>query len=152
MRPMPNDSPLLVDDSLWPLLFVQIRGAVSLERFEEYLVQRGAYLERREKHVMLFDMRHAPMLPSEHRQRQSEWLKQQSLLIDAHVLGHAIVITSPLLRLMLSTFQKVRPRNGLHLVTPRLDDAARWCLNLLEEVGCNPPTERIEAYFGLKPR
>lgn len=46
----------------------------------------------------LFDMRHAPMLPSELRQRQSEWLKQHSPLLDSKVLGQALVITSPLLR------------------------------------------------------
>ncbi|MFY0522115.1 hypothetical protein ACN28I_02535 [Archangium gephyra] len=148
---MSNNDPLLLDDSLWPLLIVQIRGAVPFARFEEYLVQRLAYLERQQKHVMLIDLRHAPMLPSEHRRLQSEWLKQHEHQLDAVVLGHAIVITSPLVRLMLSTFQKARPRSGLHLVTPRLDDAARWCLEVLEEAGCNPPTERIKARFGLTP-
>ncbi|WP_143177238.1 hypothetical protein [Cystobacter ferrugineus] len=151
---MPNDTPspsLLVDDSLWPLLIVQLRGVVSLAHLEEYLVRRLTYLRRQEKHVVLFDMRHTPMLPSEVRQRHSEWLKQHAALIETRVLGHALVVTSPLLRLMLSTFHKVRPRNGRHLVTPHLNDAARWCLGVLEESGGNPPTQRIEAHFCLTP-
>lgn len=150
---MPNETPstsLLVDDSLWPLLIVQQRGTVPLEQFEEYLARRLSYLRRPEKHAVLFDMRHAPMLPSEIRQRQAEWLKQHGSLVDTQVLGHALVITSPLLRLMLSTFHKVRPRNSRYLITPHLNDAARWCLNVLEESGSNPPTQRIEAHFGLK--
>ncbi len=155
LQSMPNDPSshfLLVDDALWPLLFVQIRGAVPLVRFEEYLAQRLTYLQRQEKHVILFDMRYAPMLPTEHRQRQSEWLKQHASLIDTQVLGHAVIVSSPLLRLMLTTFRKVRPRNGLHLVTPHLNDAVRWCIKILEEAGSTPPTERIEAYFGLNLR
>jgi hypothetical protein len=142
---------LLLDDSLWPLLVVQFQGTVPLARFEEYLAQRLTYLQRPEKHVILFDMRHAPMLPTEHRHRQAEWLKQHSSLLDTQVLGHALVITSPLVRLMISTFHKVRPRNGPHIVTPHLNDAARWCLNVLEEAGSHPPAERIEAHFGLNP-
>ena len=100
---MLNTSPspsLLVDDAFWPLLIVQFQGTVSLPRFEEYLAQRLTYLQREEKHVILFDMRHAPMLSSELRHRQSEWLKLHSALLDSKVLGHALVITSPLLRLI----------------------------------------------------
>ena len=150
---MQNDIPspfLLVDDSLWPLLVIQLRGVVPLAHFEEYLVRRLTYLRRQEKHAVLFDMRHAPMISSEVRQRQSEWIKQHTALIDTQVLGHALVVTSPFLRLMLSTFHRVRPRNGRHLITPHLNDAARWCLGVLEESGGNPPTQRIEAHFGLK--
>jgi hypothetical protein len=151
---MPNDTPspsLLVEDFLWPLLIVQPRGAVPLAHFEEYLVRRHTYLRRQEKHVVLFDLRHASMPLSEVRQRQSEWLKQHAALIETQVLGHALVVTSPFLRLIISTFHKLRPRNSRLLVTPHLDDAARWCLDVLEESGSNPPTQRIEAHFGLKP-
>jgi hypothetical protein len=151
---MLNVSPspaLLVEDAFWPLLVVQFQGTLPLTRFEEYLEQRLSYLQREEKHVIIFDMRHAPMLSSELRQRQSEWLKQYSHLLDSKVLGHALVITSPLLRLMISTFHKVRPRNGPHIVTPHLNDAARWSLNILKEAGLQPPTGRIEAHFGLSP-
>jgi hypothetical protein len=147
---MQNDSsPLVVDDSLWPLLIVEIRGTVPLARFEEYLAQRLTYLQRPEKHVTLFDMRHAPMLSSKLRHLQSEWLKQHGALLDAQMLGHALVITSPLLRLTMSTFLKVRPRNAPYLVTPHLNDAAHWCLEALEEAGSNPPADRIKAHFGL---
>ncbi|MFY0563168.1 hypothetical protein ACN28E_04940 [Archangium lansingense] len=150
---MQNDSsPVVVDDSLWPLLIVQIQGTIPPTRFEEYLAQRLTYLQRPEKHVTLFDMRYAPMLSSELRQLQSEWLKQHATLLDTQMLGYAMVITSPLLRLTMSTFLKFRPRNAPYVVTPRMDDAARWCLNMLEESGSHPPAERIRAHFGLKPQ
>jgi hypothetical protein len=42
------------------------------------------------------------------------------------------------------------PRNIRHLVTPQLNDAARWCLDVFEESGSNPPTQCVEAHFGLK--
>jgi hypothetical protein len=154
VTPNLNASPspsITVDDSFWPLLTVQIRGTVPLAHFEEYLAQRLTYLQRSEKHVTLFDMRYAPMLSSDVRQRQAEWLKQYGSLLDAQMLGHALVITSPLLRLMMSTFLKVRPRNAPYLVTPNLSDAARWCLKALEEADSNPPAERIKAHFGLNP-
>lgn len=150
MTPLSNDSPsIIVDDSLWPLLIVQMRGMVPLARFEEYLAQRLTYLQRPERHVTLFDMRHAPMLSSELRQRQTEWLKQHASLLDTQMLGYAMVITSPVLRLMMTTFLKVRPRNAPYIVTPHVNDAARWCLTALEEAGIHPPTERIKAHFGL---
>lgn len=147
---MSNDAPsIIVDDSLWPLLIVQMRGTVPLARFEEYLAQRLTYLQRPERHAALFDMRHAPMLSSELRQCQTEWLKQHASLLDAQMLGYAMVITSPLLRLIMTTFLKVRPRNAPYIVTPHLNDAARWCLTMLEEAGSHPPSERIKAHFGL---
>ncbi|WP_147333207.1 hypothetical protein [Archangium gephyra] len=150
-----NDSPapsITLDDSFWPLLTVQIRGAVPLASFEDYLAQRLTYLQRPEKHVTLFDMRNAPMLSSDVRQLQAEWLKQHGALLDAQMLGHALVITSPLLRLMMSTFLKVRPRSHTpYVVTPNLSDAARWGLKVLEEAGSTPPAERIKAHFGLTP-
>jgi hypothetical protein len=151
VTPVSNDSPSIsVDDSLWPLLIVEIRGTVPLARFEEYLAQRLSYLQRPERHVTLFDMRHTPMLSSELRQCQTEWLKQHASLLDTQMLGYAMVITSPFLRLMMSTFLKFRPRNAPYIVMPHLNDAARWCLTVLEQAGSSPPTERIKAHFGLE--
>ena len=132
VTPVSNASaPLIVDDSLWPLLIVQIRGTVPPARFEEYLAQRLTYLQRPERHVTLFDMRHAPMLSSEIRQLQTRMTEPHASLLDSQMIGYAMVITSPFLRLMMSTFLKVRPRNAPYIVTPHLNEAARWCLTAL---------------------
>jgi hypothetical protein len=140
------------DDSLWPLLVVKFSGAVSNAQIEEYLAKRGSYLARRQKHVLIYDTASFRVLTNEQRQRQINWLKERAALLKETSLGSALVITSPVFRLVLSIVLQFSQAGTVYHTARSLPDAASWAAARLVDAGMPMEAQRVRAHFGLVPK
>lgn len=131
------------DDSLWPLLLSRFEGQVSDEAYEEYLRKGAAYLQRGEPYVSVLDMVRLALPTPHQRQRQFEWLRQHGPLMRERVLGCAFIVTSPLIRLTLSTIFHVMPMPTPYVAVSDMTRAVAWATSRLTEAGYPEAAARI---------
>lgn len=141
---------ILVDDSLWPLLVSRYSGAVSDEHFDAHLRRCTAYLQRGEFYVSVLDMGKLRLPTSDQRKRQTEWMKANGRALGEQLLGSAFVITSPIIRLGLSTLFYLVPPTSPYVVVPDLDAGVRWGLQRLEAGGRAEEAHRIRERLGFQ--
>ncbi|MFY0575222.1 hypothetical protein ACN28S_13355 [Cystobacter fuscus] len=84
---MDSRTSILVDDSLWPLLRVTFPSVITNEQHKDLLERRLFYLQRRERHVSLIDMRQLRSLTFEQRELQAAFLRQQEDLMNQWSMG-----------------------------------------------------------------
>lgn len=137
------------DDSLWPLLVVRMSGTPTHSQFEEYLAARGSFLERGEKHVLVYDAARFNVLSNEQRQRQVEWLKEREAVRRDLTLGSALIITSPLVRLTLNIVRYFNPTTTPYFVASSMDEAVKWAAARLDEAGLHEQARRVRESHGL---
>jgi hypothetical protein len=140
-------SSITFDDSHWPLLIIRFVGTPTLEQFDLYLRRRASYLLRGEPHVSISDVRASTIFATEFRQRTAVWLQEHGPIFERTVVGTAIVITSPILRLMVSTLLRLRPQSVPYALVATTESGARWCADQLEETGFITTSERIREQF-----
>jgi hypothetical protein len=138
------------DDSHWPLIITRLQGAATDEQCEEYLARGTAYLQRGELYVSIIDMSQLAMPTAAQRQRQTEWLKEHEVLMRQHLLGCALIVTSPLIRLVLSTTFHIIPMPTPHVVVQGLAEAVQWTTARLAEAGLREAAERIRHDLGAE--
>lgn len=131
------------DDSLWPLLLSRFEGAASDEQYEEYLARGTDYLLRGDRYVSVLDMVRLSVPTASQRHRQAEWLKRNEALLGQRFMGCALVITSPFVRVALSTVLHLRPLPSPYTVAANLGQGVTWATNLLEKEGFTEAAERI---------
>jgi hypothetical protein len=136
------------DDSHWPLLISRFQGAATDAQYEEYLARGTAYLQRGEPYVSIVDMSQLAMPTAAQRQRQTEWLKAHQGLMRERLLGCALIVPSPLIRLVLSAVFHIIPMPTCYVVIPDMAEGVRWTTALLAEAGLEEATERIRRDFG----
>jgi hypothetical protein len=139
------------DESLWPLQLVRFVGSFTPQQYEDYLAQLLATLQRGEMFIHLPDLTQLAASTSEQRRRQAEWLREHESLMRERMLGLAFVITSPAIRLALSTIFFFKPPPVPYFVAPNLPEAAAWAAQRFEDAGLALPAERIRRHFGLLP-
>jgi hypothetical protein len=149
MEPASN---ITFDDSLWPLLVLRFTGTPTNQQFEEYMARRGSYLARNQKHVLIYDTVRFSVLTNEQRQRQVDWLKERKELLQKYSLGSALIITSPVARLLLSGVLHFSQANTPYHAARSLPDAANWCAGRLASAGLLVEAQRVRTHFGLTPR
>lgn len=145
-------SNITFDDSLWPLLVVRFSGTPTNQQFEEYMARRGSYLARNQKHALIYDTVSFNVLTSEQRQRQIDWLKERKELLQKLSLGSALIITSPVVRLLLSGILHFSQASTPYHAARSLPDAASWCAGRLASAGLLVEAQRVRMHFGLTPR
>ena len=138
---------IIFDDSLWPLLISRFDGRVSDEQFERYLEQGAAYLRRGELYVSVLDMGKLALPSAPQRQRQLEWMRGKEAAMREQLLGCAFVITSPLIRLSLSTLFHVLPLPAPYVAVSNLEGGVRWASHRLQEAGLAEASLRIQSHF-----
>jgi hypothetical protein len=149
---MEPPSNITFDDSLWPLLVVRFSGMPTNQQFEEYMARRGSYLARNQKHALIYDTVRFSVLTSEQRQRQIDWLKEHKELMRKLSLGSALIITSPVVRLLLSGILHFSQAATPYHAARSLPDAANWCAGRLAGAGLLVEAQRVRMHFGLAPR
>ncbi|HEX8826281.1 MAG TPA: hypothetical protein VF794_40625 [Archangium sp.] len=149
---MEPPSHITFDDSLWPLLVVRYSGTPTNEQFEAYLARRQSYLDRKEKHALIYDTTSFKVLTTEQRQRQILWLRERAALMKKYSLGSALVITSPIARLTLSIVLQFSQAQTPYHPARSLPEAARWAAGQLHEAGLVREAQRVKAHFGLMPQ
>lgn len=129
------DSSITFDDSRWPLRIVRFVGTPSSRQYEHYLETITTNLRRRERYLSVTDLTRGGLPTPEQRQRQGLWLQEHEGLIREVVLGMAFVITSPDMRLSVSTVMHFKPLPVPYFVTAQEREAMGWASARLEEQG-----------------
>jgi hypothetical protein len=148
---MAPPSNITFDDSLWPLLIVRFSGTPTNQQFEEYMARRGSYLARNQKHALIYDTVRFSVLTPEQRQRQINWLKERKELLQKLSLGSALIITSPMVRLLLSGILHFSQTGTPYHAARSLPDAASWCAGRLASAGLLVEAQRVRTHFGRAP-
>ncbi|HLM42500.1 MAG TPA: hypothetical protein VK458_01480 [Myxococcaceae bacterium] len=97
------------DDSRWPLLILQFPKTLSTRGQEACLATLVDYLRRGDKVLLLMDLSRIGMVPLDQRWRQVEWFEEHEHLLRERVLGTALILTSPLVRLAISAMLYFKP-------------------------------------------
>lgn len=131
------------DESLWPLLLVGYVGTPSPEQQEEYQARLSACLRRGEKYVSIIDMRSFTGVPPAQRQRMAQFLRDHEELFRQVGLGTCLIITSPVVRLVVSVIFHLKPMPAPYYVAPTMAAALDWVLGQLEAAGLTEEAARI---------
>ena len=137
------------DDSLWPLLISHFRGTVPDAAFETYLDRSAEYLRRGELYVNVADMGRLKLPSAEQRQLQLDWMRREERALRAQLIGCAFVVSSPLMRLALSTMIHGVPQHVPYVVMPDLPEAARWASQRLDDRGLSEAARRVRQRYGM---
>jgi hypothetical protein len=149
---MPSSAYITLEDSQWPLLTVRFVGEPSTPQVAEYLARMTGYLERGEKHVVLYDARRTTATgPAEQRRMQAEWIVSQEPRIRALQLGKAFLFTSPLVRLSVGVVFHLKPPPNPYFLTAHMEAALTWACERLEAGGLAQEAARLRAHHGLCP-
>jgi hypothetical protein len=89
---------------------------------------------------------------TEQRQRQAAWLQEHEALMRERLLGCALVITSPFIRLAVSVVLHLKPLPVPFVIVPDRVSGVRWVTGRLDEAGFHEQAERIRHHFGLISR
>jgi hypothetical protein len=139
-----------VDDSLWPLVHVRFLGVPSTPQVEAYLARMTSLVERGEPYVSILDSsRMTGMGPPQQRHLQAAWKKRHAEQLKVLNLGTAFVITSPLVRLAVSTVFYLTPMHSPYLIAASLPQTVAWAVQRLEASGLHAAAERVRHAFGL---
>jgi hypothetical protein len=134
---------ITLDDSLWPLLITRFDGMATDAHYEEHFARGLALLERGEQYVSVVDLSNMATPTVAQRQRQAAWLKEHTGLMRERVLGCALVITSPIIRLALSAVLHLRPLPVPYVVVPDMASGMEWALVQLEQAGLGAQAGRL---------
>lgn len=131
--------PVRIDDSRHPLVVVEFNGTATDQEFDAYLEQMTKLvLERRKKNVTIFDATRSGDTSPKQRRKQAEWLKSNAEMLRMYSLGTAFVITSPLVRGMLTAILWITPMPAPHTVVATYGEAERWAIGRLRDKGLMP--------------
>lgn len=146
------DSYVSIDNSRWPLQVVRFVGLATLRQHEQCLEETTARLRRRERYVCLLDLSRVAIPTTEQRQRYVSWLHENEALLRDALLGVSFVITSPAVRLAVSTIMHLKPLPVPYFIASWELDAAAWAIAHLEDQGLRPHAERLRSQYGLTTR
>jgi stage II sporulation SpoAA-like protein len=146
------DSSVTFDDSRWPLRIVRFVGTLTPRQYEHYLETITTSLRRRERYLSVTDLTRGGLPTPEQRQRQVLWMQEHAGLMREVVLGMAFVITSPIIRLSVSTVMHFKPLPVPYFITAQEVEAVGWASARIEEQGLRLAAERLRSQYGLPHR
>jgi hypothetical protein len=146
------DSYVSIDDSRWPLQVVKLVGSATLRQHEQVMEGMTARLRRRERHLSLIDLSQGGIPTAEQRQRYVLWIQENEALMREVLLGMALVINSPAMRLVVSTVMHLKPLPVPYFIASWELDAVAWSIAHLEDQGLRPHAERLRSQYGLTGR
>jgi len=120
------ETEFLFDDKRWPVLHVSSPLQFNDAAFNAYLAQMGAYLERKQPHVIVFDATKTQLMSASQRLAQANWLKANRPALQQFCLGVAFVIDSMVVKGMLSAILMFAPLPYDHVVVKSLSEAEAW--------------------------
>lgn len=131
-----------VDESRFPLVDVTFSGTISDEEFRDYLKQMTDLVTRGKRNVVIIDATKAGRTPPVQRKLQEEWLDRHRAELEKSSLGTAFVITSPMVRGLLTAIFWLTTMPSEHVVVGSYEEAERWAFERLRSVGIEPPAPR----------
>jgi hypothetical protein len=123
-----------VDVSRAPIVVVRFERSWTEGEFDAYLeAMETAVLSRREPTVTILDARDAMATPATQRRKQAAWLQKNEAVLRRYSLGTAFVITSPVVRGILTAILWIQPMPAPHVVVATPPEAERWATARLDE-------------------
>jgi hypothetical protein len=114
-----------VNTQEWPLVRVTYVDTVDDARFEAYVAEQAALLDRGEPYVILFDARASGMPSARQRQRMAEYMREREPELRHLCKRGVFVISSPLIRGALTAILWLQPLPFAHEVVSSIADAER---------------------------
>jgi hypothetical protein len=125
-----------IDMSRHPLVVVTFDGLATDAEFDDYLTaMTRQILDRRQRSVTILDARTSGRAPATQRKKQADWLKQHEQMLRQYSLGTAFVITSPLVRGVLTAILWLQQMPTAHTVAATFEEAERWAVGRLQSAG-----------------
>ncbi len=132
---MRTSEPNLFDDSRWPLLLLRLPGTLSSQGHEACLSAFSDYLRRGERFALLVDLVRVGLVPLDQRWRQVEWFSEHEQMLRQQLLGTAIVVTSPVVRLSISAILYFKPLPLPATTFAHLEPAEAWVAERIRDAG-----------------
>jgi hypothetical protein len=126
---------IVIDDSRRPIIVVRFDGLVSDAEFERYLGELEAQLEPGQRVCTILDARLAGRAPPRQRKLQADWLARNAGRLRESSVGSVFVITSALVRGVLTAIMWLQPMPVPHAVVATMDEAERWAESRLAAAG-----------------
>jgi len=145
----PSDFGFFIDESLWPLLVIRAPRAVNSRQQQEGLATLATYLRRGQRHLSIVDLRQLAEAPLDQRHHQVEWFRQHEPLLRESLIGMALVINSPVIRLSMSVILHFKPLPVPHHIGPRMEAAASWAAERLQKAGDALTATRVRQHFSV---
>jgi hypothetical protein len=146
------DASITFDDSRWPLRLVRFVGTPTPRQYEHYLEEVTARLRRRERYLSINDLSRGGLPTPEQRQRQILWMQEHEELMREVLLGVAFIVTTPPVRLSVSTILHFKPLPVPYLIASQEVEAVTWASARIEEQGLRLAAERLRSQYGLLER
>lgn len=126
---------ITIDEGRFPLVTVTFVGDVSNDEFKAYLERLDRLLARGEPNAMVMDARRSARSPAIQRKLQADWIKEREALLRRLSCGTAFVITSPLVRGVLTAILWLQPMPQPHTVVATPEEAEAWAIAKLRARG-----------------
>jgi hypothetical protein len=137
------------DDSRWPLVIIRYGTEVDEQEFEELLRLLDENIKRslaaRHKTCVIYDSTSGYQASPRIRKRQAEWMKQQSMATRVSCAGIAFVITSAMVRGVLTAVLWLSELPTPYTVVGSMHEAERWCEKQLAQHGFALPARELQA-------
>lgn len=114
---------ITVDSSSWPLVRVTYIDSVDDARFDAYVREQAALLERREPYVILFDATESGMPNARQRQRMAEYSRDHEEELRRYCKRGVFVIPNSVIRGALTAILWVQPLPFPHSVVSSVSEA-----------------------------
>lgn len=135
---------ILFDDSRWPLVVVRYSDHVDEDEFDELLRRLDDNIKRamhaRAKTVLIYDSTSGYQASPRIRKKQAEWMKQNAAMTRVNCVGIAFVITSAMVRGVLTAILWLSDMPSPYTVVATLPEAEKWCEKQLAEHGQSLPS------------
>lgn len=137
-----------IEQRFQPLIIVRYDGPTSDADFEAYLETLWVSMTERNagQRVLLHDATLAYPITAKQRKRQADWMQQHSEKISQLTVGCAFVISSSLMRGVLTAIFWIHPLPCPQEVCATVPEALGWCTQKLEASGLRMPI-RASSYW-----
>lgn len=140
-------SGITFDDTHWPLLLLRFEGTPTPAQLEAYLARRLEYLQRQERHGIVYDTRQARFITSEVRQRHAAWSREHQTQRRRFLVGNALIISSPFIRLTMNMVLSLGSSKVPYSVAATVPEGALWVAQRLHDAGETEPAGRLRHHF-----
>ena len=124
-----------IDDSRWPMVLVTFTGVAPEPEFDDYLRRMSQYLARKQTIVTVLDASKSGATPATQRRKQAEWMRENDAALRRHSAGTAFVISSAVVRGVLTAILWMQPIPQEHVVVATMPEALRWAREQLRKRG-----------------
>jgi len=124
-----------LDLSQYPMLILELNGAVNEVQIQEYLDEMAGVLERREHFSMVVDLSHASIPSLKVRSLLRKFAEENAKVSDEWTVSSALVIHNGAIKMAVSAiYSFVRTAYPKKVFRSR-DDAVVWTQTQLENAG-----------------